>query len=607
MARSLFTTAVISGLLAHTATASVTCSNEVVNAFSNPSFETGDASDWTAWIASATATTMGDVLSGDASDGTYYLSINADPYYWKYIKQTVTGLEVGKTYSLSVDYKLTAAAASIPTIYNKCNFGWMLDRWSNFFDETSTAAILSGEEAEWATYTAAFTPTSSSHTMMFLFSCNDYTTYTFDLDNFLLPVSTQQVCTTSAEVVTPTTSVVAISPSSVPPSSAVGASPTPSSVSPASSVAVISSTVSPISSSIVPSSPASTPTTLSPSAMSSAQATPTVSVASSSSAVASSPAVSSQSVVSASSSVSIPVIRPSQSTANSVIPPRSSPIRSLSSSVQSSSPVVSAASSHPVVTRSAGQSSAPGLTSSPIRTFATSLSQPGRIPSSAPHVSSSQLIIPTATPSISAQESRTTIISASADTGAFVTSTLLTTRTATVTACPSSVANCPASERTTYLTTETVVIGTTICPATMPAGQPTASAGADPEGELLTTSTFFTTRTSTITACPSTVTNCPASAHSTYVITETLVDYTTVCPITATQTAAPTAPGAGVVGTGTAVVPAQTVSAGDSAATAVAHTVSSAVAPAVTQPAAESDEVVSTIYVTATVTVDCSN
>ncbi|RAH46168.1 uncharacterized protein BO95DRAFT_119501 [Aspergillus brunneoviolaceus CBS 621.78] len=530
-------------------------------------------------------------------------SVGAANSVWKYIQQPVTGLQVGKTYTLSVDYKVTAAIASIPAIYNTCYMGWMVDRWSSLLDRITVPAILGGLDPSWETYTYSFIPTSSSHTMMFLFACSGYTTFNFDLDNFVLPLSTQQVCTTSAEVVTPTTSAVAISPSSVPPSSAVSATPTPSSVSPASSVAVISSTAIPTSSPVVPSSPAYTPTTLSSSAL----VTPQASVASSSSVVASTPAVSSQSIISASPSVSIPIIRPSQSTADSLIPPRSSPIQSLSSFVPSSSPAASFASSHPVVTRSAGQSSAPGLTSSPVRTFATSISQPGRIPSSAPNVGPFQSSIPAVTPSISSHESRTTIGSASADTGAFITSTLLTTRTATVTACPSSVANCPARERTTSLTTETVVIGTTICPATIPAGQPTASAGAGPEGELLTTSTVFTTRTSTVTACPSTVPNCPASAHSTYVITETLVDYTTVCPITATQTAAPTATGAGVGGTGTAVVPAPTVSAGDSAATAAAHTVSSAVAPAVTQPASEIDEVVSTIYVTATVTVDCLN
>ncbi|OJJ99006.1 hypothetical protein ASPACDRAFT_79701 [Aspergillus aculeatus ATCC 16872] len=604
MARPLFTSAVVAGVLAHSVAASVTCSTEIVNAFSNPSFETGDATDWTAWIASATPSTMGNVLSGEASDGNYYLSIDAATSVWKYIQQPVTGLQVGKTYTLSVDYKVTAAIASIPAIYNTCYMGWMVDRWSSVLGRITVPAILGGLDPSWETYTYSFTPTSSSHTMMFLFACSGYTTFNFELDNFVLPLSTQQVCTTSAEVVTPTTSAVAISPSSVSPSSAVSATPTPSSaVSPASSVAVISSTAIPPSSPAVPSSPAYTPTTLSFSAL----VTPTASVASSSSVVASTPAVSSQSIISASSSVSIPIIRPSQSTANSVIPPRSSPIRSLSSFVPSSSPAVSFASSHPVVTRSAGQSSAPGFTSSPVRTFATSIFQPGRIPSSAPNVGPSQSSIPAVTPSISSHESRTTIGSASADTGGFITSTLLTTRTATVTACPSSVANCPASERTTSLTTETVVIGTTICPATIPAGQPTASAGAGPEGELLTTSTVFTTRTSTITACPSTVPNCPASAHSTYVITETLVDYTTVCPITATQTAASTATGHAVVATGTAIVPAQTVSAGNSAATAAGHTVSSAVAPAVTQPASESDEVVSTIYVTATVTVDCSN
>ncbi|KAJ5681730.1 uncharacterized protein N7477_001670 [Penicillium maclennaniae] len=60
-------------------------------------------------------------------------------------------------------------------------------------------------------------------------------------------------------------------------------------------------------------------------------------------------------------------------------------------------------------------------------------------------------------------------------------------------------------------------------------------------GSHLTTSTVFTTQTSTITACPSTVTNCPATAKTTYVITETIVVSTTVCPVTEAEGSPPTA------------------------------------------------------------------
>lgn len=53
--------------------------------------------------------------------------------------------------------------------------------------------------------------------------------------------------------------------------------------------------------------------------------------------------------------------------------------------------------------------------------------------------------------------------------------------------------------------------------------------------DLLTTSTVFTTQLRTITSCAPTVTNCPA--ESVKVVTDTIALYTTICPVTATQTA----------------------------------------------------------------------
>ncbi|EAS33677.3 uncharacterized protein CIMG_04701 [Coccidioides immitis RS] len=46
----------------------------------------------------------------------------------------------------------------------------------------------------------------------------------------------------------------------------------------------------------------------------------------------------------------------------------------------------------------------------------------------------------------------------------FATSTVYSTEIVTVTACPSTVYDCPASQRTTYVTTKTIAISTTVCP-----------------------------------------------------------------------------------------------------------------------------------------------
>ena len=85
-----------------------------------------------------------------------------------------------------------------------------------------------------------------------------------------------------------------------------------------------------------------------------------------------------------------------------------------------------------------------------------------------------------------------------------VQSTLYTTKYYTITACPSTVTDCPAR------TTSTVV--------------------------PLTTSTVYTTKVYTVTQCPSTVTDCPAHLASTAYVTATEAAYTTVCPIEAVTT-----------------------------------------------------------------------
>lgn len=58
------------------ATPTVTCATEEVNLIQNPSFETGDLSDWT-YAYPYGYTYNGAVVAGDASDGDDYLSVHS--------------------------------------------------------------------------------------------------------------------------------------------------------------------------------------------------------------------------------------------------------------------------------------------------------------------------------------------------------------------------------------------------------------------------------------------------------------------------------------------------------------------------------------------------
>ncbi|KAG9698255.1 hypothetical protein KCU95_g1513, partial [Aureobasidium melanogenum] len=128
----------------------------------------------------------------------------------------------------------------------------------------------------------------------------------------------------------------------------------------------------------------------------------------------------------------------------------------------------------------------------------------------------------------------------------YTTSTLYSTMTQTVTACPSSVKDCPASERTVYYT-EVVKAYTTICPvaaspsetvlrttsSSIPAPR-VSPTNSEISSTRYTTSTLYSTSTQTVTACPSSVKDCPASEMTVYQ-TEVVKAYTTVCPVAASS------------------------------------------------------------------------
>ncbi|KAI4867324.1 glycoside hydrolase family 16 protein [Hypoxylon rubiginosum] len=109
--------------------------------------------------------------------------------------------------------------------------------------------------------------------------------------------------------------------------------------------------------------------------------------------------------------------------------------------------------------------------------------------------------------------------SASEYPGELTTSTIYATSVYTVTSCAPTITNCPAGG--SYVTTEVISIGVTVCPVTETGGsspQPTTTV-AVPEG--YTTSTVKVTKTYTITSCAATVTNCPVGSLTTEVSTTT--------------------------------------------------------------------------------------
>ncbi|OJZ81648.1 hypothetical protein ASPFODRAFT_37435 [Aspergillus luchuensis CBS 106.47] len=89
--------------------------------------------------------------------------------------------------------------------------------------------------------------------------------------------------------------------------------------------------------------------------------------------------------------------------------------------------------------------------------------------------------------------------SASSPGGHSTTSTILTTQVHTVTSCPEQVTDCPTTDKTTFLTTETITVGTTICPVTAVMASPTILQPAD---DVYTeVSTVYFTNIVTVSAC----------------------------------------------------------------------------------------------------------
>ncbi|THY18537.1 hypothetical protein D6D01_07257 [Aureobasidium pullulans] len=123
---------------------------------------------------------------------------------------------------------------------------------------------------------------------------------------------------------------------------------------------------------------------------------------------------------------------------------------------------------------------------------------------------------------------------ASSSSNGLIPSTVQITAVFSANVCPSNVAGCPASQKTIFLTTQTVVeysIAQTAAPT------PSSSSTTEHGGQEIryTTSTAYSTSVRTIIACPSDVVSCSASEKTTY-YTDVVLAYTTICPVSAVAT-----------------------------------------------------------------------
>ncbi|PYH40778.1 uncharacterized protein BP01DRAFT_387083 [Aspergillus saccharolyticus JOP 1030-1] len=420
----------------------VTCATSTPNPFSNPSFESGIAG----WgFASGTS---GNVISGDAADGSLFVETSAtSTSVTVLLYQRSSAFITNGQYAGSFQYRIkpTSSHASM-TCYIKA-----------YMDSFTTAGLLgsatqsvSSSTVGWSTLSFSYYPTTSgTHTFEIYGYCTGTTEYSgaaIDLDNvqFIGPAvtscSTQTI--TLTPTVTPTTAAIPTTPIEISSSQVPFPSPLSSSVASFPSPQTQHRSV-----------PAVSPFS-----------TVAVSIPSSSGAATLSSFSSAVSLLG--SPVTIP--SPSSSGAVSIAPSASGVTRSSSTVITAASSVTPLPhSGSGVIASHAGQTSGTPSTRRTTYVTATITVSETICSTSVSQAQSTAIMTAPEAPSQS---------NAGVTEGRSITSTVLSTRTATITACPSTVTDCPASAKSTYLTTETLVVSTTICPVTMFQSEPTPGA-----------------------------------------------------------------------------------------------------------------------------------
>ncbi|KAH0158957.1 hypothetical protein KCU67_g7313, partial [Aureobasidium melanogenum] len=225
---------------------------------------------------------------------------------------------------------------------------------------------------------------------------------------------------------------------------------------------------------------------------------------------------------------------------SSIIPDRTSSVVSTAPNTTVSTLIPSSASPSPMFLNTTISSNIPATSlSSPIFQN-TSSSNSAHMPYL---ISSASVVI--AVPALSTSASAQMISASPSNHGsqAPVTLTRYITDVYTVTACPPEVTNCPVSQKSTFLATNTIATYLTVQAASPTQVAQSSDVHALMSGSAMdnavsnttyTTSTLYSTSTQTVTACPSSVKDCPASEKTVYQ-TEVVKAYTIVCPVAASS------------------------------------------------------------------------
>lgn len=250
-----------------------------------------------------------------------------------------------------------------------------------------------------------------------------------------------------------------------------------------------------------------------------------------------------------------------------------------------------ASSSKTSSTSSSASSGSVGSSTSAPATTGSSASSPVTSPATSSTATSSAIVSSSTTEDECEEETYSASVPVSTS-SASITSTASTSAVTSSVTASSSTASEDDCEEETYsasVPVSTLSASTTSAPATSkssasmtspvpvtyPASQPQSASATGPVTTEYSTSTVYTTKIHTVTACPPSVTNCPIGEKT----TEVIPIYTTVCPVTS-EKPVPTYPAGGHGGNGSpsAPAPVPTYPAGEKGSP-------SAPAPAATYPA----------------------
>ncbi|PYI09856.1 hypothetical protein BO78DRAFT_394722 [Aspergillus sclerotiicarbonarius CBS 121057] len=303
----------------------------------NPSFDTGTLNPWEVLTGYGSVS----VVQDTAYDRGYVANL-AEGYTLSAVYQTVTGLTVGASYTLSYDYMIDSAARSGTAAFYLC-----VDGVASANRLTDKVVSYTTAGTSWETLSTTFTPTSDTHEFyIFVYVITASTDPDILLDNAQFLAASEddylETCTTSTYT---STSTIAISTSG----SAAISSPVP--IRSSSVIATVSSVIptsTPSQFSVVNAAPSNTLKSPIPSSGSVITNTPLVSVSSNSRVIQSSPsskASSSSSLVPSAhpSSSAIPSSAGTPSTALS-----SSSLQAVSPSTASSTVVIRSSSAAPI-------------------------------------------------------------------------------------------------------------------------------------------------------------------------------------------------------------------------------------------------------------------